>query len=162
MRSSPQTISVLISAPSASKPVAMIAFTSPRTQRRKHSAFSLNGVDVALQTETLLQHHSRSIAGDGNVFINKTADECHVRVSQFELRITVVDGSLTIVATAILHPTRVNSHGLIGQTWRPIVYSSMLMYCEGALEDYAIRPSTIFGDAFKYNLFPVDNTNQSS
>ena len=120
----------------------------------------LNGMDVAPDAELTLRHHSRSIAESGRIFINETTGVAYLRVSQFELVIDVIENSLIVVTTDVMHPSRVSSHGLIGQTWRPIIYDNALKFCEGTLDDYAIRPSALFGDAFRFNKFSDGRTHR--
>ena len=46
-----------------------------------------------------------------------------------------------------------NSHGLLGQTWRKKTYPNPIKHVEGAVDDYVVKGKDLFGDQFLYNLF---------
>lgn len=48
-----------------------------------------------------------------------------------------------------------NMHGLLGQTWRNVIYehSTFSKYLEGIEDDYRIMSNDIFGNDFTFNLF---------
>jgi len=48
---------------------------------------------------------------------------------------------------------RLQTHGLLGQTWRSKLYNSTLKYIEGEVDDYVILDDDIFGSNFVYNAF---------
>lgn len=45
------------------------------------------------------------------------------------------------------------AHGLLGQSWSTKTYNNALKYVQGAVDDYVIRDSELFGDNFVYNQF---------
>jgi len=51
--------------------------------------------------------------------------------------------------------SKLNSHGLLGQTHAAKVYAGALRYVEGEVDDYVIGDNDIFGNDFAYNRFNV-------
>ena len=50
--------------------------------------------------------------------------------------------------------TKVQSHGLIGQTWRRDQQGADVKAVEGRIDDYADEANELFGCSVVYNRFP--------
>lgn len=53
----------------------------------------------------------------------------------------------------VIDSRNMRSHGMLGQTWREVVYPNAIKFIEGTVDDYVIRGGDIFGDDFMYNAF---------
>ena len=50
------------------------------------------------------------------------------------------------------------SHGLLGQTWRQRLYPTSIRYIEGKVDDYLVESDDVFGTDFMYNQFTPPQT----
>jgi len=50
---------------------------------------------------------------------------------------------------------RLQTHGLLGQTWQSKIYNGTVKYIEGEVDDYSILDDEIFGTNFMFNAFSV-------
>lgn len=111
---------------------------------RGFAAVEFNGIPVGV-SQTL--HH-----GDFNVHYH-SPHLVAFNTTQFHVVLHNSDMFMNQDLAARVPLSRIDAHGLFGQTSRHTVYDNQIRYIEGGVDDYAIGDNDIFGADFAYNRF---------
>jgi hypothetical protein len=80
----------------------------------------------------------------------------HTAVIETELLTFVLSNSDMFINQAVstkVALSKLNTHGLLGQTHAAKIYNTPARYIEGEVDDYVIQENDMFGTDFAYNLF---------
>ena len=90
----------------------------------------------------------------GWLIVNNT-HEVQLSVGLFTVMVENIDGFINLRSVKVDSDNwqRLNSHGLLGQTWQNKRYSGRVQEIEGEVDDYLIPSDDIFDDAFVFNRF---------
>jgi len=83
----------------------------------------------------------------------KTSHLVLVSTEHFEFDLTNSDMFINQAVRSKVPVSRLESHGLLGQTHSPKIYPTSLRYIDGTVDDYAISDNDIFGADFVFNQF---------
>ena len=116
-------------------------------------AVTLNGRRLKVGSELELHYPGGSGLSSGSFHYNNS-QEVQVTVGYFTLTIENSDAFLNIRSIKVdnEHWNRLQSHGLLGQTWRNQRYGGRVQEIEGEVDDYVVGDD-IFGDNFLFNKF---------
>jgi len=85
-----------------------------------------------------------------------TFKSTHVVEIETELFTFVLSNSDMFINQAVSNKvalSKLNTHGLLGQTHASKIYNTPARYIEGEVDDYVIQENDMFGTDFAYNLF---------
>ena len=84
-----------------------------------------------------------------------SAYKVKVETERFEFELDNSDMFINQALRSKVALSKLQSHGLLGQTHSSKVHSSPLKYIEGEVDDYIIADNDIFGSDFLYNKFQL-------
>jgi len=116
------------------------------------ASIQLNGEDLAVGS--LEEMHFNDDTETGYFSYNNT-HEIVASAGQYVITIENVDGFLNLRSVHVHDWRSLESHGLLGQTWRKRRYAGRVKEIEGEVDDYVILSDDIFGDNFLFNKFGV-------
>ena len=108
------------------------------------SELSLNNQSMAVAAKYQYEQFS--------VWYN-SSHEIHVNSPLFAFELTNSDLFINLAMKPKVSLSRLDSHGLFGQTHQDEIYQSQLKYIEGEVDHYVVRDRDIFGKEFMYNKF---------
>jgi len=85
----------------------------------------------------------------------KTSHRVQIRTETFSFELSNSDMFINQAVKTLVPLSKLQSHGLLGQTHAARVYSTAVRYIEGVVDDYVITDNNIFGTEFVYNKFQL-------
>jgi hypothetical protein len=83
----------------------------------------------------------------------RTAYSVSVQTEHFEFELTNSDMFINQALRSTIALSKLQAHGLLGQTASLQTYPTAIKYIAGAVDDYTVADSDIYGNNFVYNLF---------
>jgi len=80
-----------------------------------------------------------------------------VKTEQFSFTFDNSDMFINQAVGASVPLSKINAHGLLGQTSDAKIYSTPLRYIAGEVDDYLVSSSDMFGSDFMYNKFSASS-----
>jgi len=117
----------------------------------------VNGSPLAIGQKVTLRHQVDN-SGVTQSIERKSEFEVSVALAEFDIVLTNSDMFFNQeVSMTAFGEEKLQSHGLLGQTWRNEVYTvgGVKRVIEGVPTDYLIADEDILGDSFTYNKFPA-------
>jgi hypothetical protein len=76
-----------------------------------------------------------------------------VVAGNFAFKLHNSDRFINLAGVTVLNWAALDSHGLLGQTWRaPVVRDEDVREVEGRIDDYAEQNNDLFGDKFLFRV----------
>jgi hypothetical protein len=82
-----------------------------------------------------------------------SAYSINVQTEHFDFQLSNSDMFVNQAVRSRVPLSRLQAHGLLGQTHSTATYPSSIKYIQGAVDDYVIADNDIFGNDFVYNQF---------
>ena len=83
----------------------------------------------------------------------RTAYAVSVQTEHFEFELSNSDMFINQALRSTVALSKLQAHGLLGQTASTATYPTAIKYIAGSVDDYAVADSDIFGHDFVYNMF---------
>jgi len=112
-----------------------------------HAGFAM----IQLDGKTLSVGDSQTF-GEFAVTV-KSAFRVSIQTDSFSFELSNSDMFINQAVSSRKPLSKLNAHGLLGQTHRARVYPTALRYIEGEVDDYVIADNDIFGTEFAFNKF---------
>jgi hypothetical protein len=84
-----------------------------------------------------------------------TSHHAAITTESFEFQLSNSDKFINQAVSNRVALSKLNAHGLLGQTSVAKVYSGANRYIQGEVDDYVIADNDIFGTDFAYNKFQL-------
>jgi len=114
------------------------------------ASVTLNDQPLVLNTPVSISYVNQTASSELRTI---SSHEMIINAGPFVIELENIDSFLNLRSVAVSGTGKLQSHGLLGQTWQNKRYPSTLKVIEGEVDDYVITDDDIFGTEFIYNLF---------
>ena len=120
------------------------------------ASVAVDGQSVIAGAPMSRLNFSGSLGLTGSLDINST-HELTIMAGHWQFAIENVDGFVNVRQVSVMPMSwsKLDAHGLLGQTWRSRTYSNRLKVIEGEVDDYIIQGNDLFSASFPYTRFGV-------
>ena len=109
-------------------------------------------------TQLSVNGNDMSVGESSVTIVYTSTHEATLMAGPYTIVIENVDGFVNFRSVSVSAEswTRLQSHGLLGQTWRHQVYGGKVPYIQGEVDDYVVAEDDVFGVSFPYNRYQQD------